>query len=123
MGPNISLKAELLQPIRSDRCFKNTYMRARMAWELLRRALARLPSGHQAHTGQQKQLHILGCQILVAKLKNVVKDIFILQMLPACWDTPVVMSCREGRQQGKLGRGTERWPGRDQKEKRLKEET
>lgn len=35
------------------------------------------------------------CQILVAKLKNVVEDIFILQILPACQDTLVMMSCRE----------------------------
>lgn len=35
------------------------------------------------------------CQNLVAKLKNVVEDIFISQILSTCQDTLVVMSCKE----------------------------
>lgn len=70
-------------------------MRERIAWELVGRDLARLSMLPSTCRAAEAALGSWLCQILVAKLKNVVEGILILQILPACQDTLLVTSCRE----------------------------
>lgn len=65
------------------------------------------------------------CQILVAKLKNVVEDTFILQILPACQDTLVTMTCSETGAGSKGSQAECRWgwPVCGGKERRRLKET
>lgn len=62
------------------------------AKETLGEVPSRSPSTHRAAEAAPGSWL---CQKLVAKLKNVVEDIFILQILPTCQEMLVVMSCRE----------------------------